>query len=299
MLSTYIRTAQLLELALYALLARALALGPLAAALGMVAAFLLARAFFVATGFVLARLHRPHRAPTEVLTALQALGVFAREYRHLLAFNLLYVPWDRVFLRPDPEPIAGEGTPVVLVHGYFANRGYFRPLVRRLEADGMGPVFTPNLRSFHAPIERFESELSAHLERISAGCGKRVVVIAHSMGGLGIRAHLARHGTRYVERIVTIASPHHGTVLALHSTGASPRQMRPGSEFLRELASREGDGPGIPALSIYSMHDNLVAPPETSCLPWARNLALRGLGHLDTVHADATYALVLDELRGT
>jgi hypothetical protein len=288
----------LLELALYALLARALGLGVIATVLAVVAAFLLARALFVALGFTLVRLHRARRQAANRLTASQAIRVFAREYRWLLAFNLLYVPWDRLFLRRDPEPGAGEGTPIVLVHGYFANRGYFRPLVRRLEAEGLGPVFTPNLRSFHAPIERFESELSAHLERVSAGCGKRVIVVAHSMGGLGIRAHLARHGSRYVERIVTIASPHHGTVLALHSTGAAPRQMRPGSDYLRDLAAREGDGPGIPALSIYSMHDNLVAPPETSRLPWARNVALEALGHLETVHAEETYALVLAELRG-
>jgi triacylglycerol lipase len=299
MLSTYIRTAQSLELALYAVLAWALGLGPAAAVLAVAIAFLGARAIFVATGFALAWLHRSPGAAEHRLPPPQAVALFAREYRWLLAFNLLYVPWDRFFVRRDPEPRAGEGTPIVLVHGYFANRGYFRPLVRRLEAEGLGPVFTPNLRSFHAPIERFESELSAHLQRVSAGCGKRAIVIAHSMGGLGVRAHLASHGNRYVERIVTIASPHHGTVLALHSTGAAPRQMRPGSEFLRDLAAREGEGPRIRALSIYSMHDNLVAPPETSRLPWARNVALARLGHLETVHAQETFALVLAELRGT
>jgi pimeloyl-ACP methyl ester carboxylesterase len=187
----------------------------------------------------------------------------------------------------------------VLVHGYFANRGYFRPLVRRLEAAGVGPVFVPNLRSWHATIERFEAQLSAQLERIAAGCGRRVVVIAHSMGGLGIRAHLARHGDRYVERVITIASPHHGTALGAYGIGANARQMCPGSAFLADLERREAASPpAVPLLSIWSAHDNLVAPQESSRLPWARHEVLAGLGHLEIVHSPAVLAILRRELRG-
>ena len=296
MLSTLIRTAQLAEIGCYALAAWALGLSIGKGAVAVVAAFFAARALFVAFTFALAWRYRSPRAPQHRLGPLASLALFAREYRWLVTFNVLYAPWHRFFLRPDPDPQAGAGRPIVLVHGYFANRGYFRPLVARLEAEGLGPVFTPNLRSWHASIERFEAELTAFLERVAGATGRRVVVVAHSMGGLGIRAHLVRHGARYVERVVTIASPHHGSAPARYAPGLNAWQMRPGSDFLRAL---EAAGPGpVPLLSIYSTHDNMVAPQETSRLPWARNVALRGLGHLETVHSRAALALVLAELRG-
>ena len=299
MLSNFIRVAQLLELFIYALVAWASGLSLAQGAAMVGAAFLLTRLVFVASLFALASVHGGPRAPEHRIGAGATLAMVLREYRWFLLFNVLYTPWERFFMRADPPPARGAGPPVVLVHGYFANRGYFRPLAQRLEAAGLGPVHAPNLRSWHAPIEYFEAQLTAHLERVSAVAGRRVTVIAHSMGGLGIRAHLARHGTRHVERVVTIASPHRGTALARFAVGVNAAQMCPGSAFLAALESAEGaQGPGIPFVSIYSTHDNMVAPQETSRLPWARNVALPGMGHLETASSEAVIALVLRELAG-
>lgn len=298
MLSTYIRVAQLLELSAYGLLGYALGWGPGQTTLAALALFMLVRVFFVAGSFGLAWLYRSPRAAGHRIGPLAALAMMAREWAWLVRFNAFYVPWERVALRPDPAPGAKPGTPVVLVHGYFANRGYFKPLVERLEAEGLGPVFAPNLRSFHATLERFEAELSECLERIASGSGARVVVVAHSMGGLGIRAHLARHGSRHVARIVTVGSPHHGTALGAFGIGANAKQMRPGSGFIAALAAAEaGKGPGIPALSVYSAHDNMVAPQETSRLEWARNVAVRGRGHLELMFCDEVFALLRGEIQ--
>ena len=299
MLSTYLRTAQFVELAIYSTAAYLLGLSWPQALLEVVVAFLGVRLLFVAAAFALAWLHRSPRAPEHRIGTASTLAMLAREYLSLLTFSVVHVPWERALLRADPPAQPGQGTPIVLVHGYFANRGYFRPMVRHLEQAGFGPVFVPNLRSYHATIERFEAELGACLERVAEATGKRCIVVAHSMGGLGIRAHLARHGTRHVERVVTIATPHHGTALARHAISPNARQMCPGSAFLRELERIEGaQGPGIPLLSIYSTHDNLVAPQATSRLPWARNVAVPGRGHIETVHAPEVVALVLAELGG-
>lgn len=297
MLSTYIRTAQFVELASYALIAYLVGLAWAHAMVAAVLAFLAARMLFVGGSFTLAWLHRSSRAPQHRIDFPATLAMVAREYLWLLAFNVLYVPWERIFLRADPPARPGQGKPIVLVHGYFANRGYFRPLVRRLEREGFGSVFVPNLRSWHATIERFEAELGSCLERVANGTGQRCIVIAHSMGGLGIRAHLARHGRRYVERVVTIGSPHHGTALARYAMGPNARQMFPGSAFLRELERAEGaQGLDVPLLSIYSTHDNMVAPQETSRLSWAHNVPVRARGHLETVHAPEIVDLVLREV---
>src|SRR5258708_2818056 len=74
-----------------------------------------------------------------------------------------------------------------------------------------------------------------------AGTGEaRVTVIAHSMGGLGARAYLRTHGAGRVRKLITIATPHHGTVHARFGAGDNARQMSRGSRFLEELREQEG-----------------------------------------------------------
>ena len=206
----------------------------------------------------------------------------ASEWGAVLLNNFCFVPWERQCLRADPAPAPQAGIPIVLVHGYFANRGYFARLATALEAAGAGPVFAPNFTSTFATIERFADELHAEVERIAAATGQgRVILVCHSMGGLAARCYLCRHGARRVARLVTIASPHAGTLLARFASGPNARQMRRGSAFLRELCAREAErAPMCGVTSIYSPHDNLVVPQDTCRLPWARNVALPGHGHV-------------------
>ena len=115
------------------------------------------------------------------------------EWRALLVVNLVQMPWEDFLMRPDPVPEDAGRIPVVLVHGYFANRGYFRFLVARLAACGAGPVFAPNLRSWLAPIETAEEELHAAIERIVAGTGQPRVVLVGPQHGRARRARSISH----------------------------------------------------------------------------------------------------------
>lgn len=292
---------QVLELGLYAAIGSWLAarhgFGLAGIVLFMAAGILASRLVLVCAAFALAWLYRTPRIAGHRLgiaaTAVMVLG----EWRAMLELNLVLTPWERYVLRPDPRPAPGAPQAIVLVHGYLANRGCFRALVRNLEAGGAGPIFTPNLRTWLAPIERFEAELASAVEALAASTGGKVILVAHSMGGLGCRAYLARHGTAHVERVITIASPHHGTALAAFGPGENARQMRPHTDFLRALAHAEGGhGPGLPFTSIYSTHDNLVAPQESSLLPWARNVAMHGIGHVDLLACPKLAGLIVAEL---
>jgi predicted alpha/beta hydrolase family esterase len=243
------------------------------------------------------------RAPEHRITAPATVRLVLGEARALLLDNLVYLPFEARAVRRDPDPAARAGvshaTPVVLAHGYFSNRGYFRPLVRALEARGVAPIFTPNFRAIFARIEDYVDELHAEIERIAAASGEpRVVLVCHSMGGLAAREYVRRHGTGRIAKLVTISSPHHGTVLANVGLGANARQMCRGCEFLSALERSERDHPlAIPVVSIYSPHDNLVAPQETSRLAWAKNIALPGLGHVDILASERLFAVLFDELR--
>ena len=294
------RRAQGAELALYATIAwwahhRGWSA---AASVALVPALVLGTRFVgVASMYAISWAHRAPRSADERIGVLGGPAAFLREWVAFLAMALVYVPWERHWLRPDPPDDAPGAMPVVLVHGYLVNRGCWRGFVRALEARGVGPVYAPNCRSHMAPIERFEEDLHAAIERISGSGVRRVALVAHSMGGLAARLYLARRGSARVARLVTIGSPHRGTWLAPWGAGANARQMRPGSEFLRELAAREAALHHPDALSIYSMHDDMIAPQDASRLEWARNVALRGYGHISLFGAPEVVQIVVDELR--
>lgn len=267
-----------------------------AAALALaVATSLGVRLAMVATTFMLSWTHRSPREPVSVGGGIRLLLL---EWRALLADNFLYLPLERVMVRRDPEGPAPL-TPVLLVHGFFSNRGYFGALVRALDADSHRAVYTGNFSATFATIERFAAELRQRIEEVCGATGQpRVILVCHSMGGLAAREYFRVHGVARVERLVTIASPHHGTALATFGLGANARQMARDSAFLGRLAAFEGEqGPGVPALSIYSRHDNLVAPQDTSRLPWARNLPLVGMGHVGILSSPQLRELLTTELR--
>ncbi len=301
MLARALRTAQLVELAaclgLGAWLHAAHGWGAGAIALGTLAWFAGIRLALVVLSSLLAWVHRTPRGPGEGIGLAATVRLVLGEWRSLLLTNLVYLPWENAVLRADPAPAPSDRVPVVLIHGYFANRGYFRPLARRLEALGIAPVFVPSSRALLSPIEVFAEELHGHIERIVAATGQpRVVLVGHSMGGLIARAYIARHGSRRVARLVTLGSPHHGTALARLGSGANAREMEPGSAFLERLG-RDASARDIETLSIYSRHDNMVFPQASSRLEGARAMAVSGVGHIDLLRSRPVFEALVSELR--
>jgi hypothetical protein len=303
MLARYIRFMLFLELAAYLAIAEWLhfLLGWSYAALAAlcVAAALAGRFAMVCLTTSIGYAHASPRDVKHHVGLRGGVALLWREWRAVLATNLFCFPWERYALRRDPEATPGGAIPVILVHGYFSNRGYFRALVRALEARGVAPIFAPNLSATFATIERFSEELHAEIERIAAAAGQaQVILVCHSMGGLGARAYLCRYGAARVRKLVTIASPHHGTVHARFGSGENARQMLRGSRFIGELCEREGErGPECGVTSIYTPHDNLVSPQDTSVLAWARNIAIPGRGHIDILSAPELVEVLLEELR--
>ncbi len=303
MLSTLIRAQIVAEFLAYAFLgawlhaSRGWAVPALVAA--AIATAALIRLAIVGTTMAISWGLAPQRAPEHRIGLAGTVRLVAGEWRAMLADNFFYLPFERFALAPDAG-VAGPGRPpVLLVHGYFSNRGILSAVVRALRAAGVRAVRTPNFRGILAPIDELAGQLESHVARLLAESGEpRLVLVCHSMGGLVARAWLARHGAGRVAKLVTIASPHHGTGLAVLGVGPNAEQMRRGSAFLAALAQREGEGgPGCPATSIYSPHDNLVAPQDTSRLAWARNIALPGLGHVDILLSPRLHRALLAELR--
>ncbi|MBL8510139.1 MAG: alpha/beta fold hydrolase [Betaproteobacteria bacterium] len=193
-----------------------------------------------------------------------------------------------------PEPVvSGQGRPILLVHGYFSSRGMFFRFRQRLAAAKVGPVYTITLEPIYGSIDRFAAQLAQRVEAICRDTGhQQMTIIAHSMGGLVTRAYMAKHGSARVAQLVTLGSPHHGTRTAALGLGRCAQQMRANSSWLKHLQQQEAAGAYAlpPTLSIYTLNDDIVYPPETGALAWAENVPVSGVGHVSLLF-DAAVAM--------
>jgi triacylglycerol lipase len=224
---------------------------------------------YVAGSFALMRAHVDRRPATRHL--LEAL----RE----TAWAALTQPLVPLFYLVGRRLARGHGTPVVVVHGYTQNRVDFLGIARGCARAGLGPVYGfnyPWFASVHANAER----LARFCDDVRRETGAtQVDLVAHSLGGLVAMEYLHLAGPAGVRRLVTIASPHAGIAWQGPIVGAGGAQLRRGSAFLVERASRAVP---VPSLSIYSSHDNVVHPPATSMLAprGGRDHAVSHVGHL-------------------
>ncbi|MFE5487724.1 esterase/lipase family protein [Streptomyces sp. NPDC056527] len=221
---------------------------------------------------------------TKVTTALKANALELA----ILTGHLILYPSGITAERPAPVQEAGTGTgrPVVLLHGFVDNRSVFVLLRRSLTRHGRHPVESFNYSPLTCDLRTAAELLGRHVEELCARTGHREVdLVGHSLGGLIARYYVQRLGgdTR-VRTLVMLGTPHSGTAAAPW-VGAHPliRQMRPGSEVLRELAE-PAPGCRTRCVSFWSDLDQVMVPVETARLDHpdllVHNVRVSGIGHL-------------------
>lgn len=186
---------------------------------------------------------------------------------------------------PLPSADSGSRTPVLLVHGYLCNRGIWHPFARWLAARGH-PVDSVNLEPVFGSIDNYVPIVADAVRRLGERSGgRRVAIIAHSMGGVATRAYLAREGTASVCGVVTLGSPHAGTWLTRWGLGRNVAQMRQNSDWLGALEARETPATGRLFTTIWTPHDNIVFPQHAAQrLADATEVAVPGRGHIQLAY---------------
>ncbi|HEX7303114.1 esterase/lipase family protein [Lentzea sp.] len=240
--------------------------------------------------------HTARDVAEEVKVALRAMaspgglrGV-AMEAAWLTAHAVLY-PWGAVTeqLRPEGHfrhyrtdglpprqrglvvsAMDAAGTPIVLVHGIGDNRSAFAVLSGALRRRGFGVVHAINysvLTALTGDVRRSAALLGAHIERICEQTGSdQVHVVGHSLGGLIARYYVQRlHGDSRVRTLVTLGTPHRGTLTAYLLPTPLTKQLRPGSELMEELAE-----PCRPCrtrfVAVWSEMDQVIVPQRNARL---------------------------------
>jgi len=237
---------------------------------------------------------RSERPDDVALTMRQRLRMFAGEFASL-AQSALKMIFYAVLMR-DPRPAPAE-LPVLLLHGVGCNAGVWTGFRRYLDSHGMGPVYALSNGPPLAPIAHFATQLAARIDAILAATGAtQVILVAHSMGGLVAREYLRRHGGACVRRLITVGTPHHGSLHAWMMAGAALSDLRPRSDFLSRLNATGDHAAGVPVVSLWSWHDSMVTPQTSARLDWADNIVVAGIAHNALLNNRGVWALLADQI---
>lgn len=173
---------------------------------------------------------------------------------------------------------------VVFVHGFICNRGVWTQWMEILQRRNVAFVAV-NLEPVFGGIDCYASTVDDAIRRVTLATGKPPLLVCHSMGGLVARAWLRASGEdERVHHVITIGSPHHGTMLGNLAPKlraiVNGEQMRRGSEWLTDLAQQEPPERARRFTCFYSTCDNIVMPASTAQLVGADNRPVPGVAHL-------------------
>ncbi|CAN5263042.1 hypothetical protein BH11PSE9_BH11PSE9_36420 [soil metagenome] len=191
----------------------------------------------------------------------------------------------------EPDSLRGEvegRRGVVLVHGFFCNRGMWNPWMTELRKRQI-PFAAVNLEPVFGSLDRYLGALESAVQQVESATGLAPVIVGHSMGGLVIRAWYANQADPLrVHHLVTIGTPHQGTWLARFGHAESARQMRIGSAWLQALRERETHC-SHHYTCFYSHCDNIVFPASTATLAGADNRHLTATAHVQMAFHPAVF----------
>lgn len=207
----------------------------------------------------------------EVLTGLRVFG-----WRQ---------PFAAAEIADDPTAAATRRG-VLLIHGFVCNRGLWNPWMHRLR-QSRTPYLAINLEPVLGSIDGYVKCIESAVARLESTTGRPPVIVAHSMGGLAVRAWLRDHTAEHrIHSVVTIGTPHAGTALARFALSPNTRQMREGNPWLRTLAAGESRARRQLFTCYFGHCDNIVFPARNAMMPDATNRHVPGVAHVDlTYHA--------------
>jgi pimeloyl-ACP methyl ester carboxylesterase len=208
-----------------------------------------------------------------------------------------------------PQRLAGDLITVVTVHGLWMRAGAMIALQRRLEAHGFA-VQRFGYPTVHQSLDANAKALADFIERVP---GDTVHVVAHSLGGVVIRAMLDQRIPARLGRVATLGAPLRGSRVGVR-VARLPGGRRIIGQTIIDLNARGGfaDWPSaVPAGSIagrvpfgtswlvggiFEANDGTVAVAETRvpgladhivlpvthfALPWSKRVSEQARHFLD------------------
>ena len=204
-------------------------------------------------------------------------------------------------LGDDPDDDPGR-SPVLLVHGFAANKSNWLFLSRDLRAAGFGRVDALNYNPFTLDIPDLAAACARRARELAAATGSpRVHLVGHSLGGIIARYAVQLCGLHDVAATcVTVASPHGG--VGHLPCGWAPirslRQLTPGSPVLARL--RASSRPLPTRFVAYYSNLDLLVPGHRARIGEpalrATNVLIKDEGHTSILLSRRLSSSLLHEL---
>ncbi len=249
---------------------------------------------------MLARLSPARRRFVVGLALLAALAALGTTAATLLNRKTAAAPVDQA--RPGP---------VLLVPGYGGSTAGLDVLAAALRDEGRDATVvtlagdgTGDLRE---QAQVLDDAVTAALDRTGAPA---LDLVGYSAGGVTVRLWLTDFdGARLTRRVVTLGSPHHGTDLAALAADLAPdrcpvacQQLATDSDLLLELNAQDETPSGPRWVSLWTVNDRTVQPPESAALDGALNFSIQSIcpgetiAHRDLPRTPTVIAMTLFEL---
>jgi triacylglycerol lipase len=183
-----------------------------------------------------------------------------------------------------PAAVRHRLGPVLLVPGYGGRPSTLARLAARIEATGRRAIIVRLPGNGTGSLIADAAALNGAVSRVLAAGAPPVDVVGYSAGGVTALVWVREdHGARKARRVVTLGSPFHGTAVAAVAAGFLPgacpaacQQLAPGSALLRGLdGAGAGDLP--PWLSLWTVDDTTVVPPDSARLAGAINVPVQSV----------------------
>jgi triacylglycerol lipase len=208
----------------------------------------------------------------------------------------------------------GEPGPVLLVPGYGGGTDALDVLADALVHEGRAVTIVDPPGDGTGDLHEQARHLAVVADRAMADArADSVDLVGYSAGGVVARLWVENpSAASVVRRVVTLASPHHGSDLAELAAGLGPgsctgacRQLAPGSDLLSALNAGDETPAGPRWIAIWTTDDQTVVPPTSGELAGAVGFSVQSVcpaltvTHADVPRAPAVVAMTLAALGTT
>lgn len=207
---------------------------------------------------------------------------------HAMSFEALAITGVAILrFFPMSQQTGGYGRPILLVHGYLNHGSVWRLTKKRLEALGVGPIYTVNLGHPFRSICKYAEKVKIKAEAIAKETKRTdLIIIGHSMGGLVSCLYATKLAPPHsVTDVITIASPFAGTPVARIALGANAREMEPNSALVKEITQAILENRAIRFHHIATKSDQLVIPGVSAVLPENPHFIYEDIGHASLLYS--------------
>lgn len=235
-----------------------------------------------------------------LMTILLGLALFYIRETGLLSrhFSLNKSDVETEVAEKNQSIIGSSLYPIIFVHGWMGKSMDYLEYESKLEKEGIAlakglidrysdesicpekwpPAISVSIEYYYENnsnrgIEEYAKELAHSIDLVRNCTGsEQVIIIAHSMGGLVSRKYMIDYGNQNVKKLITLATPHYGfneftrteiilMIIRLFTNREKEvEQMRPGSDFLRELDAADANKrENIVSIGTYDVNNQTLS----------------------------------------